>query len=188
MRINHFIASLLRPTSAGGSHCNGRHALWRWLIGASVVLLAACATPGGVAPGATEAQVAATLGRPTAVYALTDGGQRWYYPQGGVQQQAWMLDFDRGGRLVANNQVHRVEFFAKIVVDRDTEADVTHLLGPPAWTEHYGPMGLTGWVYPYLEQGWWTSVTTVMFDRNGVVRRVQSGPDPRFAGGGDNRH
>lgn len=155
----------------------------RWLLAPSATLLVACATPASVAPGASAEQVTATLGRPTAVYNLSAGGQRWYYPQGGVQQQAWMLEFDRAGKLVANDQVHSVEFFAKVVVDRDTEADVTRLLGPPAWTEHYGPMGLVGWVYPYLEQGWWYSVMTVMFDKNGVVRRVQSGPDPRFGGG-----
>lgn len=170
-------------TRARDAIARGRLRGGRWLLATSATLLVACATPASVAPGASAEQVSAILGRPTAVYNLPDGSQRWYYPQGGVQQQAWMLDFDGAGRLVAVNQVHSEVFFAKIVVDRDTEADVLRLLGPPAWVERYGPSRRTGWVYPYAPNPMWNFVTTVIFDAGGTVRSVQGGPDPRFDGG-----
>ncbi|MFN9478242.1 MAG: hypothetical protein ACK6C0_01985 [Betaproteobacteria bacterium] len=151
----------------------------------SVALLAACATPASVPLGASESQTVATLGRPAAVFELPDGGRRLYYPLGGAQQFAWMLEFDREGRLVANDQVHSEVFFAKVRIDRDTRDDVLRLLGPPAWTEYYGPSRRTGWVYPYAPNSMWNFITTVIFDEAGVVRSVQGGPDPRFDRGGN---
>ncbi len=169
------------------ANCNRLCWLRRLLAIGTVALLAACATPAGMAPGMVEAQVVAALGQPAAIFELPDGTRRYYYPQGGLQQQAWMLDFDRAGRLVANNQVHSEAFFAQIRIDKDTQQEVLRLLGPPAWTQRYAFNGLTGWIYPYSPNPMWAFVMTVMFDEAGIVRRVEGGPDPRFDRGND-RH
>jgi hypothetical protein len=166
-------------------NCNGPGLLRRLLLSGGVALLAACATPAAMQPGMDQGQVVAALGRPAAIFELPEGGQRFHYPQGGIQQQAWMLDFDRDGRLIANNQVHSDVFFAKVRIDQDSQQDVLRLLGPPAWTEQYPFNGLTGWIYPYAPNPMWAFVTTVMFDQAGIVRRVEGGPDPRFDRGSD---
>jgi hypothetical protein len=35
------------------------------------------------------------------------------------------------------------------------------------------------WSYPYKEAGVWDSIMSVHFDRNGILQRMQNGPDPR---------
>ena len=65
------------------------------------------------------------------------------------------------------------------------EADlriVRRALGTPWKVEYYPPSRLTGWLYPYRESGVFNSVMTVMFDPEGIFRRAENGPDPRFIG------
>lgn len=150
-----------------------------------LVLLAACATPGQIAPGTAEAEVVSRLGRPNAVYELPDGGRRLEYGDRTLQQQAWMIDIDRAGRVTQVRQVHTMANFASLRIGKDTTADVQRECGLPWEIQYYRLSGLTAWLYPYVEDGIWNSMMAVLFDANGVVHGIQNGPDPRFLGGGD---
>jgi hypothetical protein len=42
-------------------------------------------------------------------------------------------------------------------------------------------------MFPYLENDFWRSEMAIYFDPQGIVRKVENGPDPRFLGDGDRR-
>jgi hypothetical protein len=153
-------------------------------LGSAILIaaLAGCATPMQIEPGMGEAEVAARLGRPNAVHELP-AGKRLEFGDRSLMQQAWMVDLDRDGRVRQVRPVRTAEVFAAVQPGRDTMQTVARELGLPAWVEHYRLRGLTAWMYPYREQGTWNSMIAVHFGPDGIVREVQSGPDPRFLGG-----
>ena len=71
-------------------------------------LLAACATMGSPAPGATQEQVRSSWGEPSASYALPDGQRLFYRLKPGELQR---LDFDAKGHLAAVEQVFTAQYF-----------------------------------------------------------------------------
>lgn len=154
------------------------------LLGSAVLIaaLAGCATPQQIAPGMSESEVAARLGRPNAVHE-TAAGRRLEFGDRSLMQEAWMVDLDRGGRVLRVRQVRAPEVFAAVQVGKDTMATVRRELGTPAWIEHYALSQSTAWMYPYREHGSWNAMIAVHFGPDGVVREVQNGPDPRFLGG-----
>jgi hypothetical protein len=105
---------------------------------------------------------------------------------GGLAQTVWLVDLDAGDRVVGVTQAHAVQRFAQVRVGADDQAAVQRRLGRPNEVQHYALSGLTAWQYPYLD-GPWNLEMSVMFDASGVVRRLESGPDPRFDGGADRR-
>lgn len=156
----------------------------RVLLLGAVSLLAACAIPGKVQSGTSESELTQRLGRPAQTHVLPEGaGRRLEYPQGGLQQLKWMIDLDRSGRVSRVEQVHSTPSFDRLRTGVDTTDSVKLALGEPWLVERYALSGLTGWVYPYVEDGIWNSVMTMMFDSKGLLVRRESGPDPRFLGG-----
>jgi len=153
----------------------------------AALVLGACATPASLQPGATETEVLNKYGKPDSQFPMPDGGKRFEYNRGEWMQYSWMVDVDRDGRVVRVDQVRDEQHFAQLRPGTDTEGSVKQQLGTPWKVEYYPPSMLTGWLYPYREAGIYQSVMTVMFDPNGVYRRSQNGPDPRFMGGGPNR-
>lgn len=149
---------------------------------AAGALLAGCATPLAIAPGTPEAAVVAAFGRADDQHALADG-RRLEYRLGGFQQTKYMVDLDRDGRVRSVAQVHDFFRFMKLRTGVDTMADVRREFGEPRLVQHYRLMKLTAWLYPYLESMTVKSEMAVYFDAGGLVRRVESGPDPRFLGG-----
>lgn len=149
--------------------------------------LAGCATPEAIAPGADRAAVVARVGAPPERYPGPDGGERWLYPAGGLQQEAWTIDFGADGRVARIRQVRTMENFARVRVGVDRAADVRREFGPPRLVQEYARVNLVAWMYPYRENGLWNSEMAIYFDADGVVRRVENGPDPRFLGGGNER-
>jgi hypothetical protein len=151
------------------------HRLLATLAIAFVATLAGCATGYGLAPGASREAVVQRLGRPTAVVALPNGGERLQYSQQPAGQYAWMADFDTGGRLVSFRQVLNENDFARIQAGQWTRADVEREFGPPARVE---PM--RGWDGPILTYRWnmgpdMDRFFWVYVDQQGVVRRAHQG-------------
>lgn len=164
-----------------------RSARCTWLAAAFVVVFIAsgCATPSQVPAGTTLGEVIARLGAPQARHALPGGGERLEYSGDGLQQEAWMVDLAADGRVVSVRQVHTLEEFNRIKPGVDTQETVRRALGAPWEIARYRLSGLTAWSYPHMEHNAWYSLMTILFDDNGLVQRVENGPDPRFLGGRD---
>lgn len=109
-------------------------------------------------------------------------GRRLEYRIGGLQQTKYMVDLDREGRVRSVAQVHDFDRFMTLRTGVDTMADVRREFGEPRLVQHYAGLKLTAWLYPYVESKTWNSEMAVYFDAGGLVRRVESGPDPRFLG------
>ena len=154
-------------------------------LAAATVVLAACATPDRLPAGTSRAEVIARFGSPLAVHALPGGGERFEYQIGPHQQTAWMVDLDSEGRATGVRQVRTAENFARLKVGTDTPQVARREFGTPWHVERYALSGLTAYLYPYRESGAWNLMMALHFDDAGVLRRVESGPDPRFIGGRD---
>lgn len=154
---------------------------------ACAAAIAGCAAPGAVLPGTAEAQVRARFGRPTAEHPLDAKAKRLEYLTGPFQQTKYMVDIDANGRVQRVEQVLTYEKFARLRVGIDDRAVVLREFGVPFDKRPYPLSGLTAWMYPYKENGVWNSEMAVYFDENGIVRRLESGPDPRFLRNGNDR-
>jgi hypothetical protein len=152
-----------------------------------LALLGGCATPGPSLLGADRAAVQSTIGPPAETFALPGGGERWMYPWGGLQQRVDAVDFDSTGRVAAVRQLRTAENFARVRIGKDTEADIRREFGPPRIIVPFPRAGLVGWMFPYLENDIWRSEMAIYFDAQGIVRKVENGPDPRFLGDSDRR-
>jgi len=152
-----------------------------------VALLAGCATPGPSLVGADRATVQSKIGSPPERFDLPGGGERWMYPWGGLQQRVDVVDFDSTGRVTQVRQVRTGENFARVRIGVDTQADIRREFGPPRTVVPYPRVGLVGWSFPYLENDIWRSEMVIYFDAQGIVRKIENGPDPRFLGDGDRR-
>lgn len=151
-----------------------------------LVNLNSCATwwKPPVQPGQTEAEVIARLGRPTHVY--QDGASRLLeYMHGRMGQTTEMARIGPDGRLVSYAQVLTVEMFATIKTGEANKETVLRTIGAPSETAFYRGSQLEAWSYPYKESGVWDSMMSVYFDKAGIVRKLENGPDPMREVGGD---
>lgn len=112
---------------------------------------AACSTltPGATPLGTPIESVRQGIVAPTGEYDLPDGGKRLEYAQGSFGRQTWMLDFDRGGKLVANNQVLTEANFATITPGMSAR-DVRMRLGRPAHVINVPRQHLQVWNYRFF--------------------------------------
>ncbi|MEW5881391.1 MAG: hypothetical protein AB1761_13220 [Pseudomonadota bacterium] len=152
-----------------------------------VAAIAGCATPAAVVPGTPESQLRAQFGRPVAEHALEAGAKRLEYLTGPFQQTKYMVDVDANGRVQRVEQVLTAEKFARLRIGIDDRAVVRREFGIPLREQPFPLAGLTAWMYPYKENGVWDSEMAVYFDKDGIVRKVESGPDPRFIRNGPDR-
>ncbi|HEX7686306.1 MAG TPA: hypothetical protein VF453_01310 [Burkholderiaceae bacterium] len=118
---------------------------------AALSVLCGCALrpyePTRVHPGDTRAAVEATMGPPTAVYALADGRQRLEYNHQPAGLQTYMIDLGPDGRVASWEQVLDENHFATIAAGM-TEQDVLQRLGPPAERGRYAhPVESRTWTY-----------------------------------------
>ncbi|MFN3566010.1 MAG: hypothetical protein ACK4V1_08515 [Burkholderiaceae bacterium] len=158
----------------------------RLIFAVCVAAIAGCATPAAVAPGTPESQLRAQFGHPAAEHALEAGAKRLEYP-GPFQQTKYMVDVDASGRVQRVEQVLTFEKFARLRVGIDDRTVVLREFGVPFYEQRFPLAGLTAWMYPYKENGVWDSEMAVYFDKDGIVRKVESGPDPRFIRDGPDR-
>jgi hypothetical protein len=143
--------------------------------------VAGCAGLGGSrpAPGDSVDTVRLKLGQPTAVYSAGPE-QLLEYARGPMGKQTWMAHIGADGRLTAYEPVLTDEKFATIKVGQATKDDVLRTIGRPAETGRVAMHHLEVWTYRYQSSGIWNSMMHVHFDRDGVVRLMQSGPDLWF--------
>jgi hypothetical protein len=148
---------------------------------ATALLLSSCAVFGPPpVPGDTVQMVVDKLGPPKGVYPDPDAGQVFEYPQGPMGQYTFMARFGADQRLQSYEQVLTGEKFATIKVDRATRDDVLRTIGRPAERSFLPLRNYEVWSYRYKENGVWNSMMHVHFDRDGIVRMMQNGPDPMF--------
>ncbi|MFJ7566443.1 outer membrane protein assembly factor BamE [Herminiimonas sp. NPDC097707] len=151
------------------------------ILSGLALLLTACAVlmPSPVQVGETEAQVIAKRGQPTA--RIPDvNGYLLEYTRNPWGQATDMARFDRDGRLVSYEQVLTTEKFATIKPGVSTKTDVLRTVGHPSETSYLPRLQLEVWTYPYKEAGVWNSMMHVHFNNNGIVNKMENGPDLRF--------
>jgi hypothetical protein len=135
--------------------------------------------PAPVNVGDTEPDLFAKRGDPTNRY--QDGQDRLLeYALGPWGQKTYMARIGPDGKVVSFEQVLTVEKFATLKVGQATKNDVLRTIGAPSETSYFRRTDLEVWTYPYKESGVWNSMMHVHFDKNGIVRQMLNGPDPRF--------
>lgn len=141
--------------------------------------LASCATTPPLYPGDAESAVLAKLGQPAARYRV--GNEQWLeYPGGPFGQRTWFAHISSDGKLTQYEQVLTTEKFATIKVDHASKDEVLRTIGHPAETSYLSLPKLEVWSYRYKEAGAWDSMMHVHFDKDGIVRKMQNGPDPAY--------
>ena len=146
--------------------------------------LSSCATllAVPVRPGQTEAQVVARLGQPTHVY--PDGASRLLeYMHGPMGETTDMARIGPDGKLVSYKQVLTLQAFATIRVGQADKETVLRTVGAPSYKRFYSLSRLEVWSYPFKENDVWYSLMSIYFDKAGIVRKLENGPDPRYVYG-----
>lgn len=138
--------------------------------------LAACGSlaPGRLPPGTPIDQARHMIFAPTGEYALRDGATRLEFSQG---RETFMLDFDKTGTLVSNQQVLDLPHFAEIKPGMSDD-DVRIRLGRPVQVFGVGWQRLQYvWNYRY----WGGDCVWFQVSIDAATRRVTeagNGSDP----------
>lgn len=146
-----------------------------------LIALAGCAGLRREAPaiGDPIATVTAKFGQPTAVYPAAVG-QVLEYATGPYGQATYMAHIGPDGRVTSFEQVLSGEKFATLKIGSANRTDVLHTLGRPAERSYLSLSDFEVWSYRYKESGVWNSMMHVHFDRAGILRMMQNGPDPMY--------
>jgi hypothetical protein len=141
-------------------------------------MLGGCAAMSRSAPAVGDplATVIAKFGQPSARYPAP-GGQVLEYASGPFGQTTWMARMGPDGRLAVFEQVLTGEKFATLKIGTATKDEVLRTLGRPAERSYLALPDLDVWSYRYKESGVWNSMMHAHFDRAGVLRMMQNGPD-----------
>jgi outer membrane protein assembly factor BamE (lipoprotein component of BamABCDE complex) len=159
------------------------------LSAALIASLASCVSwgVGSIHPGQTETEVLAQLGPPSHVY--RDGDQHLLeYPRGRMAQATHMARIGADGKLISYEQVLTLQKFAEIKVGESDKEAVLRIVGRPDEKDYYERVQLEAWSYGYKESGAWDSLMAVYFDKSGIVRKLENGPDPLRDPGASRRH
>lgn len=130
-------------------------------------------------PGDTRDAVTTKFGPPTAVYQEA-GGQVLEYASGPFGHETYMAHLGPDGRLTLFEQVLTGQKFATLKIGGVTRDDVLRTLGRPSERSYLDLPELEVWSYRYKENGVWNSMMHAHFDRAGVLRMMQNGPDRMF--------
>ena len=138
--------------------------------------LSACNTA-PIALGASEQDVQAKYGRPSAVVPLAVG-KRLQYSSQPAGQTALMVDIDAAGRVTSARQVLNSADFARVVMGQWTKADALREFGRPASIERVG-----NWSGDILIYRWQYAHDPMLFyvylDANQVVQQTGTGMEYR---------
>lgn len=131
------------------------------------LLAAACASYDGrsLAPGASEAQVRATMGEPALALSAPDGGRRLVYPRGPLGTQTFMADVSKDGVLVGIHQALNDDTF-NVIRPGMTRDEVLRMIGPPGETMAFSRQGTIAWDYRYTDTWGYLAIFSVIFDRD----------------------
>lgn len=151
---------------------------------AAALLGAGCApmaSPATLAPGATEAEVVAAMGRVTGRYAFTEGGYRLEFARGPQGRETWMVDFDASGRMVDVEQVMDLWYLTRIPPGLDAN-DVLARVGHPGSIRPIPRQQLSVWNYRYptFDCLWFQ----IEIGDDGKVISGSTGIDPQCDAGG----
>ena len=140
------------------------------LASALLMLLAAgCATFGpGIAPGDSEAQLRAVMGRPAAEFTHGDGSRTLAYPHGPMGTQTYMADIGPDGRVRAIRAALDDETFQRIAPGMARE-DVLRLIGPPGDSMYFPGLRQDSWEWRFVDTWGYPAVFSVNFDAQGIV-------------------
>jgi outer membrane protein assembly factor BamE (lipoprotein component of BamABCDE complex) len=130
---------------------------------------------------ATEGDVRAKFGEPSAVYNEEGGARTFEYTRQPQGHRNYMITIGSDGKMTALRQVLKADNFAKVTPDLD-KSQVRRLLGQPAKTTIY-PLkpNEEHWDWRYMDgtQSRWFTVT---FDANGRVQGTTSTLDEAEGG------
>jgi hypothetical protein len=157
--------------------------LRRPLLTTCLALLAGCTGMplGGVhvAPGTPRDAVLAQLGAPQGDLRMANGSERLQYTQQPLGREAWMVDLDPAGRVVAVQQTLDPAHFNRIVPGQWTVADIQREFGPPARVDSVASWNGPIWTYRWRDIQNADMFYWVYFDAAGVVRRSHPGMEFR---------
>jgi hypothetical protein len=88
-----------------------------------------------------------------------------------------MSKIDSNNKLISYKQVRTAQKFATIKTGEASKNDVLRTIGAPSDTSYLSLSDLEVWSYPYKENDVWDSIMHGHFDKNGIVQRMQNGPD-----------
>jgi hypothetical protein len=142
---------------------------------ASSAVLAGCAPlfadPTRIAPGTPDSRIIATLGQPTARYALPGGGLRLQYSQAPMGRRVYNVDLDAQGRAVRVEQTLDESLFPqRIAPDRWTREDVLREYGRPMRIMQVHNFDGQIWVWHYADLIAGARLLYIDIDRGGIVR------------------
>ena len=141
-------------------------------------MLVACAAygPSSIQRGDGEAAVRASMGAPSARYAMPGGRTRLAYARSPLGRHTWMIDLGADGRVAAISQALGSEQFAELPpgIDRN---ELLRRLGPPAERRARGlkPGELWSWRYPTNDCLWFQAE----LDGDAIFLGGSYGIDPR---------
>lgn len=150
---------------------------------AAALLLTAAGLLGGcalrpLAAGAPAEELTRAWGQPTARYTRPEGGQRLEYATGPYGRTTWMVDLDRGGRIVASRQVLVEAEFERVQAATELRREeLLRWLGTPGERRPGGWPGgeVWSWRYPTNDCLWFQSSVA----DDGRVTGSAYGIDPR---------
>jgi hypothetical protein len=136
----------------------------------AVLALAGCAsyTGRGLAPGATEAEVRATMGNPVVVYPNADGSRRLAYPKGPYGTETYMADIGPDGRLVSVHNALNDDTFYRVRPGMHRD-EVLHLIGPPSDSMAFPRQGHYALDWRFVDTWGYTAIFSVTFDGRDIV-------------------
>ena len=151
------------------------------LIGLLLTGMTACSTLQIPPPqaGEPESAILARYGQAHARYGL-DGETFLEYNSWPFGRQTYMAHIGRDGKLISFKPVLNTATFAEIKVDLATKDDVLRRVGRPYERSYLSLPQLEVWTYPYLQNDVWNSMMHIHFDKQGVVKMMQNGPDDRY--------
>jgi hypothetical protein len=133
---------------------------WRRLaaLGAALLIDGCALKP--LPPGSSREAVIQAWGKPTARYALPEGGERLEYAGGPYGRETWMVDVDQAGVVSRSRQVLNERDFEQVQSARDLRRDeLLRWLGTPGERRPGGWAGgeVWSWRYPTLDCLWFQS-------------------------------
>lgn len=115
------------------------------LTGVLLGILAGCASPSAIKPGASADELTQKLGKPTAVRPGPGGSESWEYAYGPEGTETWLFGIDQGRTVRSSTQLLTEERLRQIVAGKSTEADVRALLGKPRDITRYQDTNTWEW-------------------------------------------
>jgi hypothetical protein len=148
---------------------------------AALITLAGCAGMVRTVPSIGEPRdaVLAKFGAPTGSYRLANE-EVLEYATGPFGQETYMARIGPDGKLASFEQVLTGQKFATLKIGAANKEEVRRTLGRPAETSYLALPDLEVWSYRYKENGVWNSMMHAHFDRQGILRMMQNGPDRMY--------